>query len=76
MIENLGLKIFLKFLVSLEGVPVVKLLDCSFKVNKFELWSRYYIHFQTWKKYELRYSPLVFGYNNITAILLQGWLGH
>ena len=31
---------------------MAKMLDGSFEVNGFELWSRYCVYFRTWEKYE------------------------
>ena len=39
---------------------MAKILDCSFKVNEFELQSQYYVHFWTntpWKRNESPYNP-------------------
>ena len=49
-------------------------LDCGVEVSKFEMQSRYYIHFRTnthWKRYEPPNSPS-YGLNSINAVLLQG----
>ena len=50
-----------------------KVLDGNFKVNEFELQSRYYVHF--WERYGAPYGP-IYGLDIITAVLLQEWLWH
>ena len=55
-----------------------KVLDCDLKVSEFELQSHYYIHFQM-NILGKGMNPLSlhnYGLNDITAILLQGWLWH
>ena len=54
---------------------MTKVLDCSLKVNLFELQSYYYINIQanTFKKGMNLLIPLSYGLNSVTAIFLQGW---
>ena len=54
---------------------MIKVLDCSLKVSKFEVQLPCYIHFLTntlWKNMNSLIPPS-YGLDNITAVVLQGW---
>ena len=54
---------------------MANVLEYGLDVSEFELESRYYVHFRTWKKYK---PPNLssYGSNIITSILLKGSLWH
>ena len=57
---------------------VVKALNYRIVISEFELQSRYYVLFRTntlWEGYEPPYPP-TYGFNSITAVLLEGWIWH
>ena len=58
-------------------IVITKFLYCDVVVSKFELQSRYYVHFWTTALEKgMNLFILPYGDNSVTAVLLQGWLWH
>ena len=55
---------------------MVKVNDCRIVVSKFELQSRYYVHFwtNTLRKGKTSPYPPSYGLNSTSTVLLEGWI--